>query len=113
MPSDFVNRSIVGAARHVPGLRRVPMLKLLAMAEIGMLAHDHFRRLDQQDRRRLIALVRLGHGRPSNLNPAQREELRVLVAKLEPRLLAGEAANRLSPFPLPGRVVRGPRRKRP
>jgi hypothetical protein len=88
------------------------MLKLLAVAEIGMLAHNHFRRLNPGDRRRLIELMRKAHGRPGNLTASQRDELRDLVAKLEPRLLAGEAANRLSPFPLPGRVVRGPRRKR-
>jgi hypothetical protein len=112
VPSEFVNRSIAGAARHVPGLRRVPVLKLLAVAEIGMLAHNHFRRLAPSERRRLIELVRIAHGRPSHLTRSQREELGELVAKLEPRLLAGEAANRLSPFPLPRRVVRGPRRKR-
>lgn len=88
------------------------MLKLLAVAEVAMLAHDHLRRLNPGDRRRLIELLRTAHGRPSNLSRTQREELRELVAKLEPRLLAGEAANRLSPLPLPRRVVRGPRRKR-
>jgi hypothetical protein len=88
------------------------MLKLLAMAEVGMLAHNHFRRLTPSERRRLLELVRVAHGRPSNLNRDQREDLRELVAKLEPRVLAGEAANRLSPFPLPRRVVRGPRPKR-
>ena len=88
------------------------MLKLLAVAEVGMLAHNHFRRLTPVERRRLIELVRIAHGRPSNLNSSEREDLRELVARLEPRVLAGEAANRLSPFPLPGRVVRGPRPKR-
>ena len=112
MPNPVVAKSIGAAAGKVPGLRRVPVLKLLALAEVGMLAHTHLMRLDPGQRRRLLGLVRAAHGRPGNLTGAEREELADLVARLEPRLLAGEAANRLSPFPLPRRVVRGPRRKR-
>jgi hypothetical protein len=112
MPTGFVTRSIVGAAGHVPGLRRVPMLKLLALADVGLLAHDHLRRLDPGERRRLIELMRIARGRPTNLDASEREELRELVTKLEPRVLAGQAADRLSPVSLPRRVVHGPRRRR-
>jgi hypothetical protein len=58
-----------------------------------------------------VALVRAGRGRPSNLRRAERQELQDLVAKLEPRLLAGEAVDRLSPVPLPQRLVYGRRRR--
>jgi hypothetical protein len=34
------------------------------------------------------------------------------VAKAEPRLFAGQVADKLSPVPLPRRLVRGPRSKR-
>lgn len=113
MPNPIVAKSIGAAAGKVPGLRRIPVLKLLALAEVGMLAHNHLMRLEPGERRRLLGLMRSAHGRPGNLTESERGELAVLVAKLEPRLLAGEAANRLSPFPLPRRVVRGPRPKRP
>jgi hypothetical protein len=83
-------------------------MKLLSIAEVGMLARDHLMRLTPQERRRLIQLVRIARGRPSSLEKAQREELAELVAKLEPRVLAGQAVDRLSPVPLPQRMLRGP-----
>ncbi len=54
-------------------------------------------------------LVRTARGRPSRLGTAERHELADLVAKLEPRMLAGEAVDRISPVPLPKRIVRGRR----
>ena len=68
-------------------------------------------RLTPQERRRLLELIRDARGRPSRLTGAERDELAALVARLEPRLLAGEAADRISPVPLPRRLVRGPRRR--
>jgi hypothetical protein len=107
MPSGIVTRSLGRAATHVPGIRRIPMLKLLSVAEVGMLARDHLRRLTPEERRRLVALVRIARGRPSSLRRSEREELAELVAKLEPRALAGAAVDRLSPVPLPQRMLRG------
>ena len=46
-------------------------------------------------------------GRSSNLTESERDELATLVAKSEPRLFAGTAADKFSPIPLPGLVVRG------
>jgi hypothetical protein len=97
---------------HVPGLRRLPVFKLLAIAEIALLARSHVSRLDAGERRRLFSLLLTGRGRGRNLSPAERDELARLVSKAEPRLFAGLAADRLSPVPLPRRVVRGPKRKR-
>ncbi len=74
-----------------------------------MLARDHLMRLTPEERRRLVVLVRKGHGRPSRLNRTDREELAELVAKLEPRMLAGEAVDKLSPVSLPHRLTHGPR----
>ncbi len=93
--------------RKVPGLRVIPVVKLLAAAEIVLIAREHVERLDPYERRRVIQLVRKGHGRPSHLSAGDREELRSLVAKAEPRLLVGEMAEQLSPIGLPQRVVRG------
>jgi hypothetical protein len=108
----ITSRSVALAASHVPGIRRIPMLKLLAIAEIGLLAHDHLMHLTPDERRRLIRLVRVAHGRPSNLSQSEREELAELLSKLEPRLLAGEAVGRLSPLPIPRRITHGPRKRR-
>jgi hypothetical protein len=97
------------AASRVPGLKRLPVIKLLAASEVALLARDHIRRLTPQERRRLVELVRVGRGRRRNLSQAEREELSRLVAKVEPRLLAGAAAEKLSPVPLPKRLVYGRR----
>jgi hypothetical protein len=107
---SIVTRSVGSAVGHVPGLRRVPLMKLLAAAELVLLARDHLMRLTPAERRRLVTLVRAGRGRRRNLSAYERAELASLIAKVEPRLLAGAAAERLSPFPLPRRLLFGPRR---
>jgi len=112
MPSGFMNQALGRAAGHVPGLRRVPVLKLLAAAELAVLTRDHLRRLTPSERRRLIALVRTGRGRRSRLTNAERGELERLLSKLQARLLVGEAVDRLSPVPLPRRLVYGPKNRR-
>jgi hypothetical protein len=86
---------------RVLALKRLHVAKLLAVAEIAMLARDHVSRLDGVERRRLIQLVRLGRGRRRNLTPEERDELAELIAKIEPRLFVGRAADKLSPVPLP------------
>jgi hypothetical protein len=95
--------------RRVPGLKLVPVVKLLLAAEIVMIAREHIEKLDPGERHRLVELLRAGHGRPSNLSAAERDELQELVAKAEPRLFAGLIAEQLSPFTLPQRLVRGRR----
>jgi len=92
-------------ATRVPGLKRLPVLKLLAVAEIALLARQHMGRLEPAERRRLLELVRKGRGRRRALTDAEREELGTLVAKAEPRRFAALAANMLSPVPLPRRLV--------
>jgi hypothetical protein len=94
------------------GLRHVPVLKLLVAAEIALLARDHIMRLNREERHRLVELVRIGRGRRRNLSDAERDELVVLIARMEPRLLAGDAVKKLSPLPLPRRLVYGPRKRR-
>jgi hypothetical protein len=96
---------------HVPGLRRLPLFKLFAIAEIALLAGRHVSRLTPAERRRLVALLRDGRGRGRNLPDHEREELAALVAKVEPRRFAGAAADRLSPVRLPRRIVNGRARR--
>jgi hypothetical protein len=88
------------------------MLKLLVAAELLMLARDHVLWLTPQERRRLFTLVRLGRGRRRNLTDSERLELATLIAKMEPRMFAGETVEKLSPLPLPRRLLYGPRRRR-
>ena len=112
MLKSLARTGIVRGAGRIPGLRRLPMMKLLAAGEIALLARSHIAKLDPVERRRFVDLLRKGRGRSTNLSDTEREELSTLVAKAEPRLFAGMAADMLSPIPLPRRVVRGPRRKR-
>ncbi len=107
MPSGFVTRSLGQASGRVPGLRRVPVVRLLTAAEVALLARDHLMRLTPSERRRLVTLVRIGRGRRSRLTDAERSELEGILRKLEPRLLFGETVHRLSPVPLPRRLLFG------
>lgn len=75
----------------------MPLLKLLAVAQTVLLAREHVLRLQPMERRRMRELVRRGR----HLTPAEREELRGLLAKLEPRAFAVTTAGRLSPLPFP------------
>lgn len=77
-------------------LRRMPFFKLLAIAQTALLARRHLQRLDASDRRRLAELVRRGR----RMTPAERDELRRLLAELGPREFAFAAADRFSPLPL-------------
>lgn len=110
MASSFVTRTAAKAAAKAPGLKRLPMLKLLAAAEIVVITRDHIQRLTPDERHRALELLRKTHGRRHNLSEAERDELAAIVAKAEPRLLAGEAAEAISPVPLPRRFVTGRRR---
>ena len=104
------NRAIAHGISRIPGLRRLPVIKLIAVGEIALLARSHISRLDATERRRLVELLRIGRGRSRNLSDAEREEFQRLVAKAEPRVFAGMAADKLSPVPLPHRIVHGKRR---
>jgi hypothetical protein len=100
MPNPILTRMIGRAAQRLPGLRALPVMRLVSLAELALLARRHVAKLEPHERRRLIELVRIGRGRRGNLTPEQREEMARLVAKLEPRAFAGQAAARLSPLPL-------------
>jgi hypothetical protein len=109
--NHLIRHGLVRGVGRIPGLRRLPMLKVLAIGEIALLARSHIAKLDAAERHRFIELMRKARGRPRHLSLDEREELSALVAKAEPRLFAGLAADRLSPIPLPGRLIRGPRRR--
>jgi hypothetical protein len=109
--SYAAGRAVARAAERLPGLRRVPVMKLVAFAEVARLAREHIERLEPHERRRVVLLLKQARGRASNLSRRERDELSRLVAKAEPRVFAGHAADMLSPVPLPKRVIEGPEKR--
>ncbi len=71
----------------LPLLRRIPLAVAL---ELAMLLRDRWSRLEPYERQRLTALLRQSRGRRANLGPADQDELRRLVARLEPQSLGRE-----------------------
>src|SRR5207302_9831970 len=51
MARGRLTKSLVRTAAHAPGLKRVPVAKLLAAAEVAVLARDHVQRLTPDERR--------------------------------------------------------------
>lgn len=110
--AGLLTKALGRTAGHVPGLKRIPIMKLLMIGEIAVLARDHASRLSAAEWRRLVELMRIARGRPSNLSARQRSELESLVAKAEPRAFAGAAVDKLSPVPIPNRLLYGPKKRR-
>ncbi|MHB1469299.1 MAG: hypothetical protein ACYCU0_10130 [Solirubrobacteraceae bacterium] len=89
--------------------KAAPAARLLAIGELALMTGRHLQRLNGEERRRLGMLV-FGAGlKRGRLEAHDRDELHRLVAKLEPRLLVGDAVARLSPVPLPKRLLYGKR----
>lgn len=84
-------------------LRRLPVARLLAVAEIVVLAREHLQKLEPHERRRLAELVRHGRGRPSNLSSKERRELGSLLAKVEPRAFVQNAVAKVTGVPVAGK----------
>jgi hypothetical protein len=101
MLKTAVRHGLPKAAARIPGLKRLPVVKLLAIGEMASVTRRHLQQLDKGERRRLAKLVRRG----PRLSAAERDELRGLVAKLDLRALAGSAVERISPVPLPRRLT--------
>ena len=82
------------------------MARLIAAAQVVMLARRHWLLLEPHERRRMITLVRVAGLRRGRLTPGERLELVRLVAKADPKLFAGLVAQKFSPVPFPKRMVR-------
>jgi hypothetical protein len=87
----------------------IPVARLLLVAEVAFLAQRHLSKIDRAQRRRLFTLLIRARGRPRSLTAAERREFGYLVARLEPRLLLGTAVRRVSPLPVPKRLLYGRR----
>jgi hypothetical protein len=101
--------SLIGRVALKKVARGFPVGRLLLAGEVAMLAGRHLARLDAAERRRLASLLARSAPGRDGLNPAERAELEGLIAKLEPRLLFGTAVRRLSPVPVPRRLLYGRR----
>ena len=81
--------------------RAIPMARLIAAAQVVMLARRHWHRLDPHERQRLLTLVRVAAGRRGAGSAGERIELARLIAKADPKLFAGLVVQKLSPVPFP------------
>ena len=82
--------------------RRVPLLWAFAVAEALAATKRHFDGVDPRTRRRAVALVRKSKGRPANLSPAEKSELRRLVGEMDLWQLSKDLAAVASPVGMPG-----------
>jgi hypothetical protein len=74
-------------------------LWLIAAAEVAWTSWGHWRRLEPDERDRLVQLARKSKGRPGkNLSPRERREIEDLLDKLGHIELAGSVARTLLPF---------------
>jgi hypothetical protein len=75
-------------------LMKLPAARLVILGELLLLAREHLQKLEPQERRRMLELVRRGRGRPRNLSDRDRRELARLVEKAQPREFMSTAAKR-------------------
>jgi hypothetical protein len=99
----MANKLITRTVGRVTALRRLPAARLMAVAEIVVLAREHIQKLEPHERRRLVELVRHGRGRPGNLSSKDRRELSSLLAKIEPRAFVQSAVAKVTGVPVAGK----------
>ncbi len=94
-------------------IRAAPIGRALLLTDLGLIAWRHLALLNRRERRRLAALIGLGLARRGRLPAGERRELRLLVAKLRLRMMIGTAVKRVSPVPMPRRLLFGPAKRSP
>jgi hypothetical protein len=80
-------------------------LWVIAALEVAWMANRHWRRLEPDERRRLIELAKKSKGRPSKLSAGERREAEVLLDKLDYAEFGGNVAGTVLPFRPLGRLV--------
>src|SRR3954447_13638514 len=83
-------------------VRGVPLLWAFAVAEALTTTRRHFAGVDPRARRRAVELVGKSHGRPRNLTPQEKTELRRLVGEMDLWQLSKDLAAVASPVGMPG-----------
>ena len=75
-------------------------IRVLAVAQVALLARRHLRLLETDERERLAGLVAKSKGRPrKNLSANEREEMLRLVKKVEPGQFGRGAFSHVRGFP--------------
>lgn len=100
MASALVTRTLTGAR----AVRRLPVARLLALADVIVLAREHLNKLEPDERRRLVELVKLGRLTRGQLSRRERRELNELLAKTEPKLFLNRAVQKVAGVPIPRRA---------
>lgn len=72
----------------MPPISRVRTMPWVMVFELAITLRKHWQRLEPKERARLTELIRKSQGRPMRLTPAERKDVRRLVAKLEPGSIA-------------------------
>jgi hypothetical protein len=90
-------------ARRRAGRRAVPLMWAFVVAEALSTTRRHFEGVDPRARRRAVELVRKSKGRPGNLTPHEKTELRRLVGDMDLWQLSKDLAAVASPIGRPGR----------
>jgi hypothetical protein len=74
-------------ARMLP-LSRVRTMPWVMVLQLAMTLRRHWKLLEPRDRARLAELLRKSQGRPNRLSAHERADVRRLVMKLEPGVMA-------------------------
>jgi hypothetical protein len=98
---------IGGAGRRLVRRSRwlADRLWIVAAAEVALIGHRHWRRLEPDERHRLLELAKKSKGRPSKLSERERREASELLEKLGHAELAGSVASTVLPFRPLGRLA--------
>jgi hypothetical protein len=89
--------------------KKTPLGRALMLGEVALIAGRHISHLSGPERRRLLELLAISARRRGHLTTRERRDLSFLLARLEPRLLVGTAVRRVSPVPIPARLLYGRR----
>ncbi len=87
-------------------LARVRAVPWFIVAQAALAANAHWKQLEPGDRARLTQLLKRSKGLPANLSAKEREEVRLLIGRLDLATLGRE----LVPFAMRGARRRGRRR---
>ena len=102
MPGPTISRTLSRARV----LRKLSLVRLVAVAEVIVLANEHVHKLEPQEWKRLVELVKRGKARPSHLTTRERRELTALLAKAEPKQFVSRAMLKITGVPLWSREQR-------
>ena len=103
MAGNIPHRAGKWLTRRRATRRAVPLMWAFVVAEALSTTRRHFEGVDPRARRRAVELVRKSKGRPANLAPHEKNELRRLVGEMDLCQLSKDLAAVASPVGRPGR----------